>query len=124
MSNPIQNAMNASRKVHKGLAGVSITITRGVTTSGVIVATVGFSGETIFDGEGGTFYTKHRDYLIDVSEYALVSGTPIKPERHDVITEDLNGVIRTFAVVSTGTDEVSTYDDKDRIWWRVHTKEI
>jgi hypothetical protein len=123
MSNPIQNAMNASRKVHKGLGGVSITITRGVTTSGAIVATVGFSGETVYEDNGSSTYTKHRDYLIDVSEYALVSGTPLLPERHDIITESVNGVVSEFEVVSSTSDGVSNYDDKDRIWWRVHTKE-
>ena len=124
MSNPIQNATAASRTVHKGLAGVNITISRGIATSGVVVATVGFSGETQYDADGTSFYTKHRDYLIDVAEYATTAGTPLLPARHDIITEVISGVSTTFEVVSSNGDEINTYDDKDRTWWRVHTKEV
>lgn len=123
MANPIQNAMIASRKSHKTLGGVEITISRGVTTSGVVVATIGFSGETVYEEDGTTYYTKHRDYLVDVVDYKT-TGSALSPQRHDVITESLGGVVHTFEVVSASNDGPDNYDDVDRIMWRVHTKEL
>ncbi len=123
MTNPIRRAFNAHRKVHQTLAGVEITATRGINSSAVILATVGFTGETIFDEMGTTTFTKHRDYLVDATDYDFGSGA-IEPQRHDIITEVINGVPCTFEVVSANGDKPANYDNRDRTLWRLHTKEI
>lgn len=121
---PVQRAFNQSRKAQKRLSGVTITLARGLTSSSLIVATVGFSGDQVFTEDGNTFYTRHRDYLIDVSDYDFGSGA-VKPQRHDVITEVINGVPTQFEVVNDSSDDVATYDGTvNRTQWRVHTKEI
>lgn len=123
MSNPIRRAFDAHRKVHLQLSGVEITVTRGLNTSAVITATAGFTGETIFDEMGTTLFTKHRDYLIDIADYDLGSGA-VEPNRHDVITEVINGLPVTFEVVTSGGDKPANYDNRDRTLWRIHTKEV
>lgn len=123
MSNPIRRAFKAHRKVHRKLAGIEITVTRGLNTSAVILATAGFTGETLFDEMGTTTFTKHRDYLVDITDYDLGSGA-VEPQRHDIITEVINGVPHTFEVVSANGDKPANYDNRDRTLWRLHTKEI
>ena len=123
MSNPIRRAFNAHRKVHLRLAGVEISIQRGLNTSSVISATVGFTGETTYDEMGMVTYTKHRDYLVDITDYDFGSGA-VAPQRHDIVTEVINGVPVTFEVVSANNDAPANYDNRDRNLWRVHTKEV
>lgn len=123
MTNPIRRAFKAHRKVHQTLAGVEITVTRGLNTSAVILATVGFTGETQFDEMGTTTYTKHRDYLVDIADYDFGSGA-VEPSRHDIITEVINGVPVTFEIVSANGDKPSNYDNRDRTLWRLHAKEM
>ena len=123
MSNPVRKAFKAHRKVHKDLAGVEITVSRGLNTSSVISATVGFTGETLFDEFGATTFTKHRDYLVDIADYDFGSGE-VEPQRHDIVTEVINGVPVTFEIVSANGDKPSNYDNRDRTIWRLHAKEI
>jgi hypothetical protein len=123
MSNPIRRAFNAHRKVQIRLAGVEISIQRGLNTSSVISATVGFTGETTYDEMGMVTYTKHRDYLVDITDYDFGSGA-VAPQRHDIVTEVINGVPVTFEVVSANNDAPANYDNRDRNLWRVHTKEV
>jgi hypothetical protein len=123
MSSPIRRAFNAHRKVHQKLAGVEITVTRGLNTSSVITATAGFTGETNFDELGQTLFTKHRDYLINIEDYDVGSGA-VAPSRHDVITEVINGLPVTFEVTLANQDAAANYDNRDRTLWRVHTKEL
>ena len=123
MSSPIRKAFKAHRKVHLKLAGVEITVTRGLNTSSVISATVGFTGETLCDEYGSTMFTKHRDYLVDIADYDFGSGA-VEPQRHDIITEVINGVPVTFEVTSANGDKPANYDNRDRTLWRLHAKEI
>ena len=123
MTNPVRRAFNAHRKVQLRLAGVEITVQRGLNTSSVISATVGFTGETNYDEMGMVTYTKHRDYLIDITDYDFGSGA-VAPQRHDIVTEVINGVPLTFEVVSANNDAPANYDNRDRNLWRVHTKEV
>ncbi len=123
MTNPIRKAFNAHRKVHQQLAGVKVTVSRGLSTSAVIVATAGFTGETNFDDMGQTIFTKHRDYLINIEDYDFGSG-PVAPSRHDVLTEIINGVPIQFEVTLANKDAADNYDNRDRTIWRVHTKEM
>ena len=123
MTNPIRRAFKAHRKVHQQLAGVEITITRGLKTSSVITATVGFTGETNYDEMGTTTFTKHRDYLVNIEDYDFGSGA-VEPSRHDIITEVINGVPVTFEIVSANGDKPSNYDNRDRTLWRLHAKEM
>lgn len=123
MTNPIRRAFKAHRKVHQQLAGVEITITRGLNTSSVITATVGFTGETNYDEMGTTTFTKHRDYLVNIEDYDFGSGA-VEPSRHDIITEVINGVPVTFEIVSANGDKPSNYDNRDRTLWRLHAKEM
>ncbi len=123
MSNPAYRAYLASRVAHKKIRGVSITVSRGITTSAPLTATVGFSGSTTFEADGSTLFTKHRDYLIDVALYN-VGGDPVEPARFDVITEVINGVVKTYQVTQSGADAVASKEDANLTVWRVHTKEI
>jgi hypothetical protein len=121
MVNPVQNAFNVSRQVHKRIMPVDVTISRGLLTSGTVVATIGFSGDMVFDGEV-THYTKHRAFLIDITEYT-VDSVAVSPVRHDIITQTVNGVVTEFQVVDHNATSADNYDDTNRTFWRVNTKE-
>lgn len=124
MTNPIQRAFDSSRIAHKSLGGVDVTISDGVSTSGVVTATLGFSGDYVFDGASNTsHYTKSRAFLIDVSDYDVGAG-PISPVRGHIITQTVNGVVSTFEVVDFSGDGPDNYDDTNRTIWRCNTKEI
>jgi len=122
MTNPVQRAFNASRTTHKTIMGVSVTITRGDDVSDPVTATIGFSGDMTYDGDGTAHYTKHRAFLIDVADYDVGNG-PTNPQRHDVIKQLVNGNLLEFEVFENLGNSVINYDDTDRTWWRVATKE-
>ncbi len=122
MSNPAYRAYRAGRVAQKIVRGVSITVSRGVNVSAPLTATVGFSGAMSFGAEGSTLYTKHRDYIIDVADYN-VGGDAVEPAQYDVITEVVNGVVKTFQVVESQGNGVAESADANSTVWRVHTKE-
>ncbi len=123
MSNPAYRAYRASRVAQKIVRGVTITVSRGINVSAPLTATVGFSGAMTFGAEGTTLYTKHRDYIIDVADYN-VGGDAVEPKLYDVITEVVNGVVKTYQVVESQGDGVAESADANSTVWRVHTKEI
>lgn len=125
MSNPVKRAFNAARTAQKSMGGSKITISRGLKTSEVVIATVGASSSTTFEDDGTTIYTKTRDYYIDVADY-LFSGDsePSRPARHDVITEVVNGQPLTFQVTAIAAEEPYVFHGEQRNVYRVHTKEI
>ena len=122
MSNPTRRAYLASRLAQKTLAGVTITLSRGLTTSALLVATVGKSGSVSYEADGSQTFAKNRDYLIEVSSYVI--GTLTTPQRFDVISEVINGVPKTFEVLDADGDDGSTSNDSGRTVYRVHTKEV
>jgi len=123
MSNPAYRAYRVGRVAQKRVRGVTVTVSRGLTTSAPFTATVGFSGSVTFDGDGGQLFTKNRDYIIDVADYN-VGGDAVAPAKYDVITEVINGVPKTFQVVESNGDGVSETADANMTVWRVHTTEI
>lgn len=123
-TNPINRAFAASRAAHKKLAGVSVVITRGLSSSGVVTATLGFAGDSIEDpSDLNQILMRHLTFLIDVADYDVGSG-PTTPARHDTIRVTIGGEVTTFEVLEDNADSVSTYQGPDRTFWRVHTKEL
>ncbi len=124
-TNPTRRAYLASRIAHKKLMGVEITISRGLTTSAVLTATVGFSGTVSYDADGNSLFARNRDYLIDVVNYKVEDGgDPVDPMRYDTITEVINGVPRTYSVLDDTGDGPYATKDAGLTVWRVHTKEL
>jgi len=123
MSNPVYRAYLASRVAHKNVRGVTVTVSRGLSTSAPFTATIGFSGTVSYDADGSTLYTKNRDYLIDVALYNI-GGSPVEPAHYDVITEVINGEVRTYQVVESNGSGVAEAADANLTVWRVHTKEV
>jgi hypothetical protein len=110
--------------VHKQLRGVTVSITRGASTTTGVTATIGFTAEDNYDDDAGfTFHTKMRDYLINVAEYKI-DGVVVVPSRHDRITETIQGASVTFEVLQDQNESEADFDDRDRTYWRVHTKEV
>lgn len=124
MKSPEQRAFDASRRVHKTLRGVSVTIKRDSDITPNVTATLGFTGEQNFEGEVGfALSTSFRDYLIDVADY-VIDGVATTPALHDQIIEMVNGVTCIFEVLHDGTDTVADHDDTNQTFWRIHTKEV
>lgn len=123
MPSPIQRAINASRKAHKAIAYVFITVSDGVTTSDSIRATVGFTGDMTYANDMTTHYTKHRAFLVDVADYNI-GGSAISPVHGHTIVTLVNGVSTTFEVVDASGTAAANYDDNNRQVWRVNTKEM
>ena len=122
MSNPTQRAYLASRLAQKSLTGVTVTVSRGLTTSALLTATVGKSGSVSYEADGTQTFAKNRDYLIEVSAYII--GSLTTPQRFDVITEVINGTAKTFEVLDADGDDGSTSTDSSRTVYRIHTKEV
>jgi hypothetical protein len=123
MSNPAYRAYLASRVAHKNLRGVTVTVSRGINTSAPFTATIGFSGSTSYEADGSTLYTKNRDYLIEVALYNA-GGEVLQPAKYDIITEVINGEVRTYQVIDNNGDGAAASADANLTVWRVHTKEI
>lgn len=125
MSNPIKRAFNAARKAQKSIGGSQITISRGLKTSEVVIATVGTSSSVTYEDDGTTLYTKTRDYYIDAVDYIFSGDTESsRPARHDVITEVVDGLPLTFQVTAIAAEEPYVFHGEQRNVYRVHTKEI
>jgi len=122
MTNPAYRAYRAGRVAQKIVRGVTITVSRGTDVSAPFTATVGFSGSMSFETDGSTLYTKNRDYIIDKDMYT-VNGVVVEPAKYDVITEVMNGEVKTFKVVESQGNGVAESADADSTVWRVHTKE-
>ena len=123
--NPVRKAYNVARTAQKTLMGATITISRGLKTSGMVVVTVGQSGSIAYEDDGSTTYTKNRDYLIDVKDYKFTGDSePSIPSRMDVITEVIDGVVTTFTVTAIGGQEEYVYHNDARTVFRVHAKEV
>lgn len=121
---PEQRAWDCSRVAHKQLRGVSITIQRGSSLTPNVVATVGFTGEQMFEGDGGfNLVTDFRDYIIDVADYKI-DGVVTDPAINDRIIQVVNGKTCIFEVLHDGTGTHADHDDTNQTFWRVHTKEI
>jgi len=123
MANPANRAYLAARSAHKRLMGVTVTVSRGLNTSAPLTATVGFSGSVTYESDGSSLYTRNRDYLINIAEYN-VGGDAVDPQKHDVITEVIHGVVRQFQVLESNGNGVSASSDSGFTVWRVHTKEM
>ena len=124
MKSPEQRAFDASRRSHKILRGVSVTIQRGASLTPNVTATLGFSGEQRFDNEGGfSLVTEFRDYLIDVADYKI-DGVVTEPELHDRIIEVVNGRTCIFEALEDGVDDHADHDDTHQTFWRIHTREV
>ena len=123
MPTPEQNAYNASRRIHRTLRGISVTITSDGLTSDVVTAMLGFSGDMLYDEGGTQLGTRHRAYIIRVDEYDVGNG-PQEPQRHDIITQVIDGQSLTFEVVEANGTHAAVYDDTNRTYWRVNTKEL
>ena len=125
MTNPTERAFATSRLAHKNISGSSITISRGLKSSGVVVATVGEAISITYDDDGGTTYTKSREYFIDTLDYRFIGdATESVPERMDVLTEIVNGEVLTFQVTSATAEEAYVYRGVQRTVLKVNTKEM
>ena len=123
MTNPAYRAYRAGRVAQKIVRGVTVTVGRGIDVSAPFTATVGFSGSMSFETDGSTLYTKNRDYIIDKDAYT-VNGVAVDPKQYDIITEVMNGEVKTFQVVESQGNGVAESADANSTVWRVHTKEI
>ncbi len=123
MTNPAYRAYRAGRVAQKIVRGVTVTVGRGIAVSAPFTATVGFSGSMSFETDGSTLYTKNRDYIIDKDAYT-VNGVAVDPKQYDIITEVMNGEVKTFQVVESQGNGVAESADANSTVWRVHTKEI
>ena len=100
-----------------------MTVSRGITTSAPLTATIGFSGSTSYEADGSTLYTKNRDYLIEVDLYNA-GGEVLQPAKYDIITEVIHGEVRQYQVIDNNGDGAAASADANLTVWRVHTKEI
>ena len=123
MTNPAYRAYRAGRVAQKIVRGVTVTVGRGTYVSAPLTATVGFSGSMSFEADGSTLYTKNRDYIIDKADY-VIEGSVVEPKAYDIITEVINGEVKTFQVAESQGNGVAESADANATVWRIHTKEI
>ncbi len=125
MSSPVRRAFNAARLAQKFVGGSKVIISRGLKSSGVVIATVGTSGTVTYEDDGSTLYTKNRDYYIDVADYIFEGESePTTPARHDIITELVNGTSIDFQVTAVAAEDAYAYHGEQRNVFRIHTKEM
>jgi hypothetical protein len=125
MTSPAKRAYNVARTAHKSLLGSTITVSRGLKTSASFVATVGQSGSIVYEDDGSSFYTKNRDYYIDVSDYHFTGDAePSAPQRMDIITEIVDGQALTFQITNVSGEEEYVHHGEQRNVYRIHTKEV
>ena len=125
MTSPAQRAYNASRKAHKSLLGVTVSVSRGIKTTVTFTATVGQSGSIVYADDGSSFYTKNRDYYIDVADYHFTGDADASvPQRMDIITEVVGGESLTFQITNVSGEEEYVLHGEQRNVYRVHTKEV
>ena len=113
--------ISSNFKTLQTAAGVEIRYTRGERS--VLVRAV--PGETNFvrsDGEGYMESSISRDFMFPAADLGI-GGTPVLPERGDVITETVGGVETTRPVTPASGDRVFRYCDPYHQVLRVHTRE-
>ncbi len=115
--------MKVNRQAIEKIAGASITVTRGATTSASMIATVGETRSEDFIEDGFVVSVKLRDYIVCASKY-IFALSPVVPEKGDIITEVIDGeVTHKWEVLPAGQDPVYRPHDRDGMFFRIHTKE-
>ena len=117
--NPIAAASQAARAAKRQVRGETVVYTRGAVSLVVTAVRGETQWETSDAYDGIQVGDRSTDWIIEVS--ALVSsGTQWTPTRGDEITVD--GI--TFRPMPFGADkQVWQYHDRQRMAFRVHTKE-
>lgn len=99
-------------------AGTSVTVSRGAITA-TVVATIGRSVFEASEGGGVVESWESRDFLLPTAD--LPFG---EPQRHDRITETINGDPRVYEVASPRGVPLFHYADAFQEIVRIHTKRI
>lgn len=79
--------------------------------------------EDVVPTEGMPDRIEHRDYVIEVAEYAF-GGTASEPRRGDRIVESINGTSYTFEVLPLGNSLAAQHEDASGKRWMIHTKKV
>jgi hypothetical protein len=111
----------ATFKTLRRVAGVSVTINRGVST-GTVVAVPGDTLVDRQDEDGGTVRAKVRDYIVLRSDFEGVVGAGEKPIRGDKFVEVVADYTRTFETIELA-GEIFRWWDKGGQVLRIHTVE-
>jgi hypothetical protein len=107
-------------KVH---ASSEVTYQRGVNQVQV-QAMIGRTLLKLEDGYGGVHMEwTDRDFLIATADLIL-AGSPVLPERGDIIRETENGTTYLYEVMAPGNEPPWRWSDPHRQLFRIHTKQI
>ena len=116
----LSTTISANFKTLQSAAGVDIVYARGDRT----VSLRAVPGDTSFvqqTGEGYMETVESRDFIFPAADLNL-GGSPVLPDRGDMITETVNGVEQSYPVTSGGASRYFRYADPYRTILRVHTK--
>ena len=116
----IQGGLASIRRLTAPPAG--IVYSDGTNSVTIPLAGVAQTDYEIDDGSGIIETWTARDYLIAVAD--LVLNTVLtKPQSGHTITETINGVSKTFTVLSPPGKQAFEYSDRSQAAYRVHTQE-
>lgn len=105
----------------KLVAGVSVTVARGVST-GTLTAVPALTQIEVQAEDDHTVRLKVRDYLVGRNDFEAIVGVGEKPDRGDKFTEIIADYSRDFEAKEVG-GEVSRWWDKGGEVLRIHTVE-
>lgn len=107
----------------KTAAGRSVTLTRGATTSSVIIGWVEIVEYEEIGQDGLTTSVRYDDWTFNADE-VLLSAAQIVPRSGDVLTETLNGSTVKYEVLPTQSKSEVEWLDTSGLVLKVHTKRI
>lgn len=119
MANRMRQAMLRLGERMKSRVGVSITVTRGGTTSAPLTAWV---DRTVFvsnQQNQARVEFGERDYLIMVADYPHA-----EPDEGDRINETIEGLPLSFRLMAPNNEPPWRYSDAQRTTYRVHCKRV
>jgi hypothetical protein len=123
MTNLLQSGQTWLANQLKIHASSEVTYQRGANQV-QLQAIVGRTLLKLEDGYGGVHMEwTDRDFLIATSDLIL-AGSPILPERGDIIREAENGTTYLYEVMAPGNEPPWRWSDPHRQLFRIHTKQI
>ena len=114
-----QNAIDLHYIGLFAVAGRSVTFTQGG-ESASITAAVGSRTHEV-DSEFGLLTIDTRDYICK-AEDLVISGSTVKPQMGDTITETIGDDDYVFEVVNTGNDACYEQADPSKKYLRIRTQ--
>lgn len=101
-----------------------ITYKRGDTTL-TINAIAGITNISYEDQHGVIVRAKVQDFIVDPADL-VISGNLFEPNEGDLIVDSYgpDGIVRTYEVNPSGTDNPWRWTDHHRTRMRIHVKEV